>query len=263
MGLAPVAEAHDLFFRASEYAPAPGREVLVRVLSGTFSKSDNAIERARLADLSLVTSAGRSPLALESWSEAEPESTVRVRTSEPGTYVIGAAIRPRMLSLPGNEFAAYLKEEGLDEVLSRRIAQKRADEPSRERYSKYLKALLQVGDTTTDAHAAPLGYAAEIVPLQNPYRLRPGDTLTVRCIVDGRPWAGNTLFAGGRRGATDRRLPQQRLVTDARGQASIRLTAAGVWYVKLVALGEVDDGEANYESKWSTLSFAVPAASPR
>jgi uncharacterized GH25 family protein len=258
-----AAGAHDLFFRAKDSVLAPRSEVVVDVLSGTFSTSENAIERSRLADLSLVTPGGRVALDLEGWTEKEPKSTVRLKTGDAGTYVLGAAVKPRMLSLPGPEFNAYLKDEGLGDAVARRSAQGRLDEPSRERYSKFLKALLQVGDAPGESFATVLGYAAEIVPESNPYALKPGDTLTVRCLVDGKPWAGKVVFAGGRRGSTTQRIAAQRLVTDEQGRARVRLTDAGAWYVKFVALTEVAGPEANYESKWSTLTFAVSTAAGR
>lgn len=249
--------AHDLFFRPSSFVLHPGSTAVVDVLNGTFSRSENAVARERLADLSLVTPAGRTALDRTGWSETDPKSTVAVPAGEPGTYVLGAAVKPRLLSLPGKEFGAYLKEEALDDVLATRAAQGRLEEPSRERYSKYVKALLQVGDTPGDAHAAVLGYAAEIVPEQNPYRLRPGDVLTLRCLVDGRPHAGKKVLAGGRRGTSDVRLPALKLTTDAEGRVRLKLTEAGAWYVKFVAMAEVSDAEANYESKWATLTFGV------
>lgn len=255
--------AHDLFFRASSYHVRPQTAVAIDVLSGTFSTSENAITRDRLADLSLVTPVGRVMIERDRWSEEEPKSTVRITTADAGTYVLGAAIRPRMLSLSGKEFNAYLKDEGIEEIVTRRTQQKRLGEASRERYSKYVKALVQVGDTPSDGHSTPLGYAAEIIPEQNPYRLEPGDRLTVRCVVDGQPWARKVIFAGGRHGLTDRRIAQQKLVTDDHGRATVRLTATGVWYVKFVAMVEVSDPEANYESKWSTLSLpSVMAPKP-
>jgi uncharacterized GH25 family protein len=257
LGYVPVLFAHDLFFRASPYALPAQSEAIVDVLNGTFSKSENGITRDRLSDVSLVTPEGRHALEPERWTEQDPKSTVRVTTGPPGTYVLGAAIRPRMLSLPGDQFNAYLEEEGITEILALRAREKRLNEPSRERYSKYLKALLQVGDSRTGAFDVVLGYAAEIVPEQNPYRLRAGDRLTVRCLVDGQPWARKVILAGGRQGSSDVRLTPQRLTTDGEGRATIRLTSAGVWYVKFVAMVEVTEPEANYESKWSTLSFAI------
>jgi uncharacterized GH25 family protein len=86
---------------------------------------------------------------------------------------------------------------------------------------------------------------------------QPGDPLTVRCVVDGQPWARKVVLAGGRRGTTDQRLPVQRLVTDDDGRAIVRIAEAGIWYIKMVAIREIADPEANYESKWATLTFAV------
>jgi hypothetical protein len=255
----PGVRAHDLFFRAPRYVFNPRSSVVVDVLSGTFSRSENAITRDRLAELVLSGPSGRSALSLEGWTEDDPKSTVRVTFEDAGTYVLGAAVRPRLLKLSGEEFVAYLKEEGLDDVVAARAAQKRLHEPSRERYSKYVKAIFQVGDAAGGPPAA-LGHAAEIVPDQNPYGLRPGDRLRVRCLVDGRPWARKVILAGGRRGSSEERLPPQRLVTDEEGRATVQLTGAGVFYVKLVAMREVADAEANYESKWATLSFGVGPA---
>lgn len=251
-----AARAHDLFFRAPRYVLAPGEGVVVDVLSGSFSRSENAISRDRLAELVLAGPGGRHKVPLSDWTETDPKSTLPLAFEGDGTYVLGAAVRPRLLTLPGKEFAAYLKEEGQDDILAARIAQKRSGEPSRERYSKYLKAVFQVG-AADDAAPAVLGHAAEIIPDRNPYRLRPGDPLTVRCLVDGQPWARKVVLAGGRRGTTDQRLPQQRLVTNDDGRATLRIVEAGIWYVKLVAIREITDPEANYESKWATLTFAV------
>jgi Domain of unknown function (DUF4198) len=251
--------AHDLFFRPRAWLLTPAVEASVNVLSGTFSVSENAITRDRLADLSLAGPVGRVSIESANWSETEPQSAVRFTPAASGTYVLGAAIRPRLLSLPGAEFNAYLREEGLDRVLERRRAQGRTAEASRERYSKYVKAILQAGDTATSGWSTVLGYAAEIVPDANPYELHAGSSLTVRCLVDGQPLVGHAVYAGGRFGTGDRRLPQQRLMTDAEGRVTIRLTSAGSWYVKFVSMREIDDPDANYESKWSTLSFAVGA----
>jgi uncharacterized GH25 family protein len=45
---------------------------------------------------------------------------------------------------------------------------------ARERYHKHVKAMVQVGNTRSDHYATPLGYPAEIVPMENPYSLANG-----------------------------------------------------------------------------------------
>jgi len=215
------------------------------------------VSRDRLADLSLVGPFGKKTLDVTAWSEKAPQSTVRIETQGPGTYVLGAAIKPKMLELKGREFNAYLKDEGIDHVLARRKQQARLEEPSRERYAKYPKALMQVGGATSPEFGTVLGYEAEIVPLQNPYALKAGDVLTVRCLVLGKPLPNYVVLAGGRRAGSEKRLDAQRLMTDAEGVAAVKLAAAGEYYVKFVHMQEVDGPEANYESRWATLTFGV------
>lgn len=248
--------AHDLFIRPDLFFVTPGGQITAKVFSGTFSKSENAITRDRLADLSVVTPRGRTPIDHALWTEADPQSTLRTATGDAGTYVLGAAVHPKLLKLEGPAFNAYLKEEGLDAILASRKQQKRLNEGSRERYAKFVKALVQVGDARTDAYTTPLGYGAEIVPLANPYALKKGDTLQVRCLVDGAPVEGLVVFAGGRTPA-GARFTAQRLVTDRDGLVTVKLTAAGAWYVKFVHMRERQEADANYESRWSTLTFGM------
>ena len=138
-----------------------------------------------------------------------------IQTEREGTYVVGAAIKPRMLALAGAQFNAYLKDEGIDHILQARRANGTLEQPSKERYAKFPKALLQVGDTPSNDYGAVLGYEAEIIPLANPYALRVGDTLPVRCLVQGKPLVKYVVLAGGRRQNGVDRLIAQRLTTDS------------------------------------------------
>jgi uncharacterized GH25 family protein len=249
--------AHDLFFRPFAFHVSAQATVLVPVLNGTFSSSENAVTRDRLADLSLVGPFGRRSVDANAWSEKDPRSDVRFETGAPGTYVLGAAVKPKVLELPGKEFNAYLKDEGIDSILAKRKEQGRLQEPSKERYAKFPKTLIQVGDARSGDFASVLGYEAEIVPLDNPYSLKPGDTLRVRCLLLGTPLPNYVVFAGGRRVASEKRLDSQRLMTDADGVVAVKVTAEGDYFVKFVHMREVDGPEANYESRWATLTFGI------
>jgi hypothetical protein len=47
------------------------------------------------------------------------------------------------------------------------------------------------------------------------------------------------------------------LVADRDGLVTVELTGAGAWYVKFVHMRERQDADANYESRWSTLTFGL------
>jgi uncharacterized GH25 family protein len=254
--LASALSAHDLFIKLDTYFLSPGAAVRVPVLNGTFTKSENAIERRRIADLSLVTPAGLTAVDTGAVSAQGDTTMLALRLGGPGTYVVGLSTRPSEISLSGKQFTEYLGEEAIRDVLDARAKADITADSAHERYAKHVKAVFQVGEARTDGFATPLGYPAEIVPVDNPYALGPGRVLRVRGLVGGKPLAGLSLLAGGRTRA-GARIRAQELRTDAEGVASVRLTRRGRWYVKFVRMTPVAGARDEYESHWATLTFEV------
>lgn len=250
--------AHDLFLRAESYFVPPNGTVRLQVLNGTFSKSENAVTKDRIRDLSIVNPSGTTtPLDVAGWAETGDTSIVTVRVGDSGTYLIGASLRPRELALEAKDFNAYLASDGLPDILAARRRDGELNRPARERYSKHVKAILQVGSTRTGGYAAELGYPAELVPLDNPYALKPGGTLRVRAVVEGSPVASQVVIAGGR-SASGGRIAPQSVRTNNEGVARIRIASRGVWYVKFINMQRsAADTTIDYESKWATLTFGV------
>jgi len=262
-----IGEAHDLFLRPRDFVASPGATVDVRVLNGTFGKSEGAVTRNRLRDLSVVGPAGVSHPSDSTWSTAGNESRWRVHVGDRGTYVLAASLAPSTIRLTGEQFDAYLREEGLGRVAEARKQQGIAAKPARERYAKHVKALVRVIDRANrgrqpddTAYRYVLGYPAELVPLEDPYRAPSGAVLRVRALVDGQPLAGHTLLAGGRT-TTGGVIAERAVNTDSDGVARVRLSARGTWYVKFIHMRAVPataGDSVDYESKWATLTFARP-----
>jgi uncharacterized protein DUF4198 len=254
--LAGSLAAHDLFIKLDTYFLSPGAAVRVPVLNGTFTTSENAIERRRVADLSLVTPAGRTELDTSAISARGDTTLLALRLGGTGTYVVGLSTRPSEISLAGKEFTAYLEDEAIRDVLDARVRAGVSGDSAHERYSKHVKAVFQVGTARTDGFATPLGYPAELVPLDNPYALGLGRVLRIRCLVDGRPAAGLSVLAGGRTRAGVR-IRAQELRADRDGVVPVHLTTRGRWYVKFVRMTQAHAGPRDYESTWATLTFEV------
>lgn len=257
LGAAAAASAHDMFVKPARFRVAEGAEVLVRLVNGTFTKSENSIARDRLADVSVVSPGGRARLDTAAWSVAGDTSTFLLHTAAAGTYVIGVSTRPNVIGMSGTQFASYLEEDGIPDELARRRREGTLADSAHERYSKHVKALLQVGATTDSGYATVLGYPAEIVPLANPYALHPGATLRVRLLVDGAPAANQYVQFGGRTLA-GARVAQRGTRSDASGVARIPLAGRGPRYVKFISMVRTTgDSAATHESRWATLTFEV------
>jgi len=252
-----VLAAHDMFLRPATHFAAERSNVLVRLLNGTFSKSENSITRDRLADVAIVSPSGRAALDTAQWSIAGDTSTFTLTTGAAGTYVLGTSTRPRILGLPPKDFNQYLADDGMPDELAARKKDGTISQPSKERYHKHVKALVQVGARPDSGYKTVLGYPAEIVPLQNPYGLKVGASLEVRVLVDGMAVANQFIQYGGRT-PTEERVAQRSTRSNAQGIARIPLDRVGTYYVKFIDMQRLKgDADANYESKWATLTFAV------
>lgn len=247
--------AHDLFLKLDSYFVPPNSTVRVAVLNGTFTASEGPVTADRLLDLSMVGPTQRRPIPRTSWRPSGDTTWLTVQAGAPGTYVIGASLSPRQIALSGEDFNSYLKEDGIPDVLAARTRDGELGKAVRERYHKHVKAVLQVGDTRTDAFGTVLGYPAELVPLANPYAARIGDTLAVRALVDGKAVANQLVIAGGEQDGTA--VPEVRASSDSAGIARFALSAAGKWYIKFIRMVPVRGDSVNYESKWATLTFQV------
>jgi len=249
--------AHDLFLRANSYFVPPDGAVRLLVLNGTFSKSENAVTRDRVRALSIAAAGRVTPLDTTIWADDGDTSVVTAHVGASGTYVFGASLSPRELRLAAKDFNAYLVSDGIPDVLAARRKKGELAHPARERYSKHVKALIQVGDTRSDDYRAKLGYPAEIIPLDNPYALEPGATLRIRALLEGKPVKNQLVIAGGRT-PSGMRMAEQSVRTNSDGVARIRLLTRGVWYVKFIHM-ERAAGKAtiDYESKWATLTFGM------
>ena len=252
--------AHDLFLKPDAFFVAPNGTVHLTALNGTFSTSEAAVSADRLLNLSIVSPAGTAKADTTGWRADGKASRWTATVGAAGTYVFGASLRPRLITLDGAKFNAYLAEDGLPDIMAARKASGEAARSATERYAKHVKALVQVGDTRTATFGAVLGFPAELVPLSNPYAVASGGgILRVRALVDGAPVPNQVVLAGGRT-ASGGRIKEQSVRTNTSGEAAIRLGTPGTWYVKFIRMTRIPAAthdSVDYESKWATLTFAV------
>lgn len=253
--LATALFAHDLFLKLDSYFVGSNARVRIAVLNGTFGASENAIAADRVLDLSVVSAGRHQRLSTTQWSASGDTTFLTFQTGEPGTYVVGVSTRPRELALSAQNFNEYLAHDGIPDVLE---ARRRSGELARdvvERYHKHVKAVFQVGERRTGDFEVSLGYPAEIVPLENPYDLRVGGALRVRCLVGGKPVANQLVITGGE--GMEGPIEERQFRTDADGVVNFPLDRSGKWYVKFIHMVPVAEASVHYESKWATLTFEI------
>ena len=250
-----VLSAHDMFLKPTRFFAPENSEVRVRLLNGTFTKSENSIARNRLADASVVTPTRRIALDTTEWNATGDTSTFHIHTRGAGTYVIGTSTRPSVIALEADDFNLYLRDDGIPDVLEARKQANELTKPAKERYHKHVKALIQVGNTRSNHYSTVMGYPAEIIPLENPYSLGSSGTLRVKALVDGKPLANQYVLYGGV-SADEKGFEQKSVRSNGEGIATINLGGPGTYFVKFINMSKVKDS-VDYESKWATLTFQI------
>jgi uncharacterized GH25 family protein len=255
---AAAASAHEMFLKPRAHHVEPGAKTEVALFNGTIDKSENPITRDRMQKVAVVGGGASATPGAGQWRDDATTSYLDLTTGAAGTYVVGVSTAPKIIELSAENFEEYLAHDGIEDTLAARKAAKVARTPVRERYSKHVKAIVQVGAAQSDDFAKPLGFPAEILLAKNPAAVKVGDALGFHALVKGQSAGGQLVYAnyegaptgpGGHGGAI-------RLRTDAEGVASFRVTRPGRWYVTFINM-QPATGEATYESNWATVTFEI------
>jgi Domain of unknown function (DUF4198) len=194
-------------------------------------------------------------------------ATLNVPLPSAGSYLVAFDSQPNQITLPSGTFHAYLHDEGLDFIKTRREAAGTADKPGRERYRRHVKTLLRADGIASSGGAAnaqaDTTYATrtrqqlEIVPSADPLALQPGDALSLQVFFDDKPLGGALLKAWHRKGGQTLII---RARTSADGTATVNLPYAGGWMISVVHMVPgIGVKDIDWDSHWGNLSFNLPA----
>lgn len=256
IGMFQAGFAHDLFLKLDSFFASVGDKLSIKVLNGSFMASEGAVSYQRLADLSVVSPSGnRTKPAENDFTKDNNTAFLGLKPTEAGNYLVGLSTMTREIDLDGKSFNEYLTEDGIPDILAERQRDNELEKSVRERYSKHVKTLIQVGEKQMGNFNQRLGYPVEIVPKNNPYKLRPGDKFKFICLKDGKPLANQYVMSGYDDG-TNLRMAEN-IRTDKNGVGRVTLNAPGKWYVKFIQMTKLNDPKINYESKWATFTFEI------
>ena len=272
VAIVATAQAHTMFLKLESFFLEPNSTNVVALINGDFDNSENHITRDRMLDVSVVgpdgvvhppTAAWRDTAMFHWHADSVDTALLTFETGSSGTYQIGVSTAARVFTLTAQEFNDYLAHDGVVDAIAEREAAGKTNDEATERYSKHVKAVVQVGDDRSGEWATELGYPVEFIPLQNPYDLGVGDELEVRFLRAGEPVAnqivyGNHEFNHEHDEATGGHVDAVVTRTDGNGVATIPIVAGGRWYIRAIHMVETtSEPDVDYESNWATLTFQV------
>ena len=256
--VAAPARADDYWLEFQPLAPSPGSELARSLWLGKdfVPEAQQAMQQARTVAMRHITREANEDLLPRTRDGGIPLFQLTLKRA--GGHLLALERDPARVQLRARNFNRYLEAEGLLAVLAQR---KRAGElwqRASERYSRYIKTFVQVGDLADGVSTRVLGQRLELVPERDLAGLRAGERLGMTVLFEGRPLADAQVeaFIRGPDGASP--TASQLASTDAGGRVELTVTAPGTMLVRTVHMQRCIGCEgAEWESFWSVYSFAA------
>lgn len=226
--LAPAAFAHDFWIEPSTFRPAAATTFTASLRLGENFDGEIVPRRpSRIVTFAVRDAAGEQPV--NGFANQDPAGYVRIDRA--GTAAIGYRGAPYPHDVSRATFEKFLREEGIENV---RVTGAR----QRERFQRFAKSIVQVGDTQTRPPA--FGFLFELVPDD-------GDVVSV--LYQQKPLPGTLVAAISRDG---RRVTAR---SDANGNATLKL-GKGVWLIKSVHVLRAPAGaDYDWDSLWASVTL--------
>lgn len=250
---AGAAAAHDLYLMPESFRVSGQQPVPIGIHNGDgFPDSVSAPRLQRLQDAKAHTSKGVIPLQDLKIDGKRAVATLPVTGS--GHVLITIVNSANTESMKGGEFLEYLEEEGLTNAIEWRSSHGEADKTASERYTKFSKTIVVVGQGD-GAFSKPTGLPIEFIPESDPFQVKAGGSLPVKVLFKGAPAANLMVIAA----STANTKPHPIGRTGADGRILVPIDASGKWRLHTILMERMADTTvAEWESFWATLTFETP-----
>ncbi|MCI0628952.1 MAG: DUF4198 domain-containing protein [Acidobacteria bacterium] len=252
-GVVP-AFSHDLYMMPEKFVMQPATQLQVVFQNGDeFPEASSPVKPERLRNTKLVWRAGTANF--ENIIAEATRTTAMVRVPGAGLAILTAQTIPNFIKLDPKKFRSYLEHENLTNALKWREAHGEANKPGRERYSKYVKSLIQAGKPD-EYYRQRTGLTIEIIPEADPYLLRPGAMLPVQVLFRGSPAVDVAVESAWLENGKAKMETVGR--TDGSGRVRIPVKAAGPHRFHAIVMERCAEPQvADWESFWASLTFEI------
>lgn len=260
LAAAPYALAHDFWVQPSSFTPAPDAPLKIQLRVGDVFPGDIVPRNdERIVQFALIAPQ-QAPKPIVGRDGSETAGLARI--GQRGLHIIAYRSAAEPVTLEAEKFEHYLRDKGLEHIISARADKQQTTAPGREIYSRCAKALVQAGATAPEDGDRAVGLRLELVALKNPYTLTAGEDLPLQLLFEGQPCPGRLVVAR----SPDHPDLSVSARSDQQGRVALKLPEGGTWMITAVHMMPAPpekttaDFDADWESLWASLSFAVPAA---
>jgi len=237
--------AHYLWVNVDNYSPKAGEEFVISLGWGHHFPEDGSIGADKLERMYLISPAGKEiPLEIKPEGEKGLVASTKMKLDKPGTYLVVIEKKSGFVTKT-TEGYKYQSKKGLKGVIKSYWSEGSA------------KAIINVSQASDNFFQKKINQRYQVIPLNDPGKLKEGDYLSVKVLLDGKPYS-TKVFATYAGFSTEKDTFAYTTGTDKEGIAKIKILKSGIWLIK--ASDEVpylNLKEADVYSFTSSLTFEV------
>ena len=251
---APVT-AHEFWIDPVDYVIPPGAPLVADIRVGeTFEGSAYSYVPPNFRRFDLVMNETVIPVE----GRAGDRPALNMRVDREGLVTVVHVTRDYNLRYTDwQKFENFANHKDFTRVLDQHLERGLPREGFRERYSRYGKSLMAVGDGA--GQDRQVGLLTEIVALANPYADDLQGGFPALVLYDGTPRSDTQveLFERAADGTVEVTLHR----TDTQGRVTLPVRPGHAYLVDAVVmrpLNPVEENDPVWESLWASLTFEVP-----
>lgn len=240
----------DHFLMPEHFFLKKGDTLSLHLLLGENLSKDSEVPYAPKQTTKLMVYEGKKTTDLSKTIKNNAVPLLSYRTENTGLVLVSLN-NNEINEIPREDFMTFLTEQGYDN-----IAEKLKNSNAlnfTEKYNRYLKTLVTVGDGGGNDYNKTVGDDFEITLKKNPYKLNYGEDLTATVNFKGKPYEGPVwLYI---KTASGNVYPQQ-LSSDASGRIYANISREGIYMIRATKFEASKGKDADYESWVASYIFS-------
>jgi uncharacterized GH25 family protein len=249
--------AQDYILLPENFILHKGDNLKLHLITGSqFIKKDELkYEASKTAKFNIY--AGSKKTDLTTIAKEKDSLVVSLKAENEGLNLISMARKSFTDDIETDDLTKMLEDEGFTQY-SEKIKNGSKDS-FREKYTSYMKSLVEVGKNSANGFEKPLNDEYEIILKDNPYKGNYGDDIIAQVRLRGKPIA-NAVVMLYVKTTTGNNIFAQKLSSDKQGQIYFKLSREGIYLLRTLYMEPSKDKSADFDTWAATYSFAFSSS---
>ncbi|HTE01695.1 MAG TPA: DUF4198 domain-containing protein [Mucilaginibacter sp.] len=250
------ASAQDYVLLPENFFLHKGDKLNLHIITANQFIKQDEVKYETIKPSKFILSAGSKKTDLTTVAKDTATPIVSYALENQGLNMIEYTRKPVTDEIERDDFLKILDDEGMTKESEK--AKNGSKDSFRERYTWFMKSLVQVDKNSANNFEKPLNQDLEIILKDNPYKGNYGDDLIGVINFKGSPLVNANVVLSVK--AATGNVFVQRLSSDKEGKIYFKLSREGIYLVRTLHMEASKDKNADFETWMASYTFAFSSS---